>query len=66
MIKMFKVLDPRLSPWALVVSKVGAFSSSKSSPIDGMEPDFRSIKGDWNMLSMKSHHILNRTSYKAV
>jgi hypothetical protein len=26
--------------------------------MDGMEPDFRSINGDWNMLSMKSHHIL--------
>lgn len=63
---MFGVLGYRLSPWALVVSKVGAFSSSKSSPIDGMEPDFRSIKGDWNMLSMKSHHILNTKNYKAL
>lgn len=43
-------------------SKVGAISSENPSPIEGMEPDFKSIKGDWNILSIKSHHILSSRS----
>ena len=49
---------------SFVDSKVGAISSEKPSPMEGIEPLFRSIKGDWNMLSMKSHHILSSSFWR--
>ena len=55
----FEKDEKRCETGAFVDSKVGAISSEKPSPMEGMEPLFKSMRGDWNMLSMKSHHILS-------